>query len=188
MLFHTAPHPRMWLFFCSLFHNNKGEEVSSLFLSLAMSLFIIMSLILLKSIIIPAVLFFLLPISDFRSTLFELFILIIGVLACFVFLRIGYLARNHYKINVRSIIFILHLWFLPLIITRVFGPIDWLRLWTDLYMDLIAEPYRLLTFTYQNSHVVGYLLPFVFMSLGYVIHGFDKAKEVQLRQQLTMKA
>ncbi|CCQ93629.1 membrane hypothetical protein [[Clostridium] ultunense Esp] len=120
-----------------------------------------------KGSFLPAFLHLFLPVSDFRATLYEILILIIGVVSAFLTYMLGSFSRSYYRCE--KVPFLLFL-FLLLVIYLFFRFVYSFTPFTFFvleWVDLLAEPYRLLTFSYLYSEWVGLFLFILFLWMGY---------------------
>ncbi len=152
------------------------QGVSRLVRYLCFSAILITLIIYFKNIVLQTILIFILPLSDFRSTLIEISILIIGILTCFLFFSLGYYAHRFFDVNTRSFIIFVHLLFSPILMSNWFNNVEWLYNWSRLSLDLLAEPYRILTFTNQFGDLLGLFLPILLMGTGALIHFQERRK------------
>jgi hypothetical protein len=127
------------------------------------------SLIYLKNFLIPALLEFLLPLSDFRSALYEVFILFSGIVASFLYFSIGSFACYYYRLSNRAMVVALFSIMLPMFLADWSDMPKWLQQWGTLWTDLIGEPYRLLTFTYTLSDLFSIGLTALLCGMGYYL-------------------
>jgi hypothetical protein len=162
----------MWRFFLYFFPPvlivlKKG--VSKLWRFILLTYLTFTSLIYFKNFLIPALLEFLLPLSDFRSTLYEVFILFCGIVASFLYFSIGSFACVYYRLSTRVMVVALFLIMLPMFLADWSEMPEWLQQWGRLWTDLIGEPYRLLTFTYTLSDLFSIGLTVLLCGTGFYL-------------------
>ncbi len=131
-----------------------------------------------KNYFLPTSLFFLIPISDFRSTLFEIIILIFGVITLFIFFYMWWNANRFFPIHFRNIIIASHVIFLPSMILKGLNNEGSFVQWIELSIDLIAEPYRLLAFSYQASDVFGVTIQTGLFIIGVIVRSYEEKRMV----------
>lgn len=120
-----------------------------------------------KDELIPALLHFFLPISDFRSMLYEILILTIGVGSLFFSFLLGSYARGYQRFGRGFLLFFLLLCAALFFFAKLYAPSSLFTVLLKEWSDLVAEPYRILTFSYGHSEWIGLFLLLFFFWLGY---------------------
>lgn len=136
---------------------------------------IISFVIIIKSVLLPYLIWKTLPKSDFGSTLYEVSVMSIGAVAVLAYLTLGYIGKHSFRLSP-----FMHHWLnlivlIPFLFHSLINEIGMVpknnlyAIFAGEWSGLIGEPIRLLLFVHPWTDTIGILIGYLLISIGRAI-------------------